>query len=247
LFLLQQDRVIIRRQDHRAGKRGRDELASTYADFRRKSARADVSANDVAHFFSSRFAQQVAYLCYRAGLTPNAVTLLFLLVGIGAAISLYLGLPIACYVLWRLHIILDMADGSLARATQRFSKSAMGFDRSNHIIINTTILMASLNHGGNIYVTNAMIVAFYLSYFFSRNYYTGKQQSQHFSFVATLARSFLSIEGYILAQCLILFFGALEYLIWADLAYTVFFTLLFVFKMLRFVSQPQEDRSLTVP
>lgn len=218
-------------------------MTTSYADFRERSTRADVSANDAAHFFSSNFAQPVAYVCYKLGMTPNAVTFLFLIVGFSSALSLYLGWPLLCYVLWRLHIILDMADGSLARATKRFSTAAMGFDRSNHVIINTTILMASLNHGGNIYLTNAMIVAFYLSYFFSRNYYTGKQHTQNFSFVGILARSFLSIEGYILAQCLILVFGALKYVIWADLAYTAFFTLLFIFKLLRFVSQPQEDRS----
>jgi phosphatidylglycerophosphate synthase len=218
----------------------------TYAEFRQKSVRQDVSANDAAHFFSSRFAQRVAYLSYRAALTPNAVTLMFLLAGIGSAVSLHFGLPILCYVLWRLHIILDMADGSLARATQRFSKSGTGFDRSNHIVINTTILMASLNHGGNFYVTNAMVVAFYLSYFFSRNYYSGKQQTQQFSLPQVVVRNLMGLDGYILTQCVLLVFGAVDYVIWVDVAYTGFFTLLFSIKLLRFVSQSQEDnRSAT--
>lgn len=206
-----------------------------------------MSANDAAHFFSTRFAQQTAYLCYRAGLTPNAVTFLFLLVGLGSAVSLHLGLPILCYVLWRLHIILDMADGSLARATQRFSKAAMGFDRSNHIIINTTVLMASLNHGGNFLVTNALIVAFYLTYFFSRNYYSGKQQTQRFPLFAVIAKNAIGLEGYILVQCLLVGFGAFEFVVWADLAYAVFFALLFSIKLLRFVSQPQEDDRSAMP
>jgi phosphatidylglycerophosphate synthase len=207
-----------------------------------KSARQDISANDAAHFFSTRFAQQVAYLCYLVGLSPNAVTFLFLLVGFGSAVSLHLGVPIVCYILWRLHIILDMADGSLARATQRFSKSAMGFDRSNHIIINTTMLMASLNHGGNFYVTNAMIVAFYLTYFFTRNYHSDRQSTQHFSFFAVVVKNLLGLEGYILLQCLLVGFGELGFVVWADLLYTAFFALLFSIKLLRFVSQPQEDK-----
>ncbi|HUG45799.1 MAG TPA: CDP-alcohol phosphatidyltransferase family protein, partial [Sphingomicrobium sp.] len=184
-------------------------MTTTYANFCQKSAREDVSANDTAHFFSRHFAQPVAYVCYKAGLTPNAVTFLFLIVGIGSAVSLHLGLPILCYVLWRLHIILDMADGSLARAKERFSKSAMGFDRSNHIIINTTILMASLNHGGNLYVTNALLIAFYLYYFFSRNYHTGKQHTQQFSLVSVLVKNLAGLEGYILAQCLLIALAAL--------------------------------------
>ncbi len=218
-------------------------MTASFAEFRKRSARDDINANDAAHFFSTRFAQQAAYICFVAGLSPNAVTLLFLVAGFGSALSLYLGIPILCYLLWRVHIILDMADGSLARATQRFSKSATGFDRSNHIIINTTILMASLNHGGNFYVTNAMVVAFYLTYFFSRNYHSGKQPTQHFSFAAVVVKNLLGLEGYIIVQCLLVSFGELGYVVWADLAYTLFFALLFSIKLLRFVSQPQQDRS----
>ena len=75
-------------------------------------------------------------------------------------------MPILAYAMWRLHIIIDMADGNLARAKQIFSDYAVGFDRSNHIIINTTILLTPLYLSGNLLLANCLIIAFYLYYFF---------------------------------------------------------------------------------
>ena len=69
--------------------------------------------------------------------------LAFLSCGWCSAILLALGNPLLSYLMWRIHIIVDMADGTIARATKTFSKSADGFDRSNHIVINTSWLIFS--------------------------------------------------------------------------------------------------------
>ena len=68
---------------------------------------------------------------------------------------LYLHMPILAYVFWRLHIILDMADGAPARATGNFSPLATGFDRCNHIVVNTTVISAVAFQYGSVVSANA--------------------------------------------------------------------------------------------
>ena len=93
--------------------------------------------------FLSHFSERVAFMFWRVGASPNFVTWVFLFVGCSCAAFVWTGHPVLAFLMWRFHIILDMADGTLARATQQFSRAADGFDRSNHIIINTAVLIAS--------------------------------------------------------------------------------------------------------
>ena len=137
-----------------------------FSSFKAASIRKDAPANDKAHFFSRYFSVQTAYLCYRLGMSPNHVTALFLIVGIAAGAAFYFNMALLGYALWRLHLILDMADGNLARAREQFSPNAVGYDRSNHIVINTTVLLAPLCSSGSILLANALVAAFFLHYFF---------------------------------------------------------------------------------
>jgi phosphatidylglycerophosphate synthase len=175
----------------------------SYSAFAARSERKDKSANDRTHFFSRHLSLPLAYSSYLVGLTPNGVTFVFLLCGIGSAISIYASWPIMAYLLWRLHLALDMADGTLARATQTFSPFAVGYDRTNHIIINTSILLAGVATVIDPVLANVLIVTFYLYYFFSRSFHSEKQSTLSLGWGQILTRNIFGLEGYVLAACVL--------------------------------------------
>lgn len=205
-----------------------------YKEFKNSSKREDDLANDNAHFFGKYFATQFAFAAYKCGLSPNLITFLFLLCGLFSAFLLYNEQPIYAYLAWRLHIILDMADGIVARATKVFSKSAQGFDRSNHIVINTAMIFSALHMLENIFVIAFLIIAFYLNYFFSRNFYTEKQQTQKFSISTNIIKNIIGFEGFILIICFLIFFELEQFALCTALIYSCNFLLLFLFKLYRF-------------
>ncbi len=205
-----------------------------YSEFKNISKRKDDIANDNAHFFGKYFATQFAFAGYKCGLSPNATTFLFLLCGLFSALLLYTEQPIYAYLAWRLHIILDMADGIIARATKVFSKSAQGFDRSNHIIINTAIIFSALHMLENVFVIAFLIIAFYLNYFFSRNFYTEKQQTQRFSVSINIIKNIIGFEGFISIICFLIFFQLDQFIQYTALIYSCNFLLLFLLKLYRF-------------
>ena len=94
-----------------------------------------------------------------------------------------------------------MADGNLARATSTFSESATGFDRSNHIIINTSFLLISSRDLDNILLVSFLLISFYLYYFFDRNYYKTSKSSHNFSISKNFFKNLISLEGYIFFVC----------------------------------------------
>ena len=203
----------------------------TYSEFVKNAARPDASNNDKTHFFSSIFSLPLAFVCYRARLSPNGVTLLFLVVGVFASVSLYFEQAIVGYILWRLHIILDMADGSVARATKIFSSHAEGFDKSNHIIINTSVLVAVSHHSGSFFMTNLLIISFLLQYNFSRNFDKHSAGTFNLPGWASVLRHMLGIEGLILIYCSAIYMnleGVTNYL---GYFYVVTFSFLFAIKL----------------
>jgi len=205
-----------------------------FSFFKAASVRKDASANDKSHFLSRYFAVPTAYFCYRLGLSANQVTGLFLIVGLAAGAAIYLHMALLGYALWRLHVVLDMADGNLARATKRFSANAVGFDRSNHIAINTTMLLAPLLSSGSILLANALTVAFFLHYFFFRNFDAGaKSSAQDLSLTKSVIRHALGIEGYIAVCALLILSGVPHLLVPAAWIYTMCFLLLFLAKLSR--------------
>jgi len=206
-----------------------------FQEFLTKSQRSDVAENDVAHFFSRNFAASFAYLFYKLNATPNQVTFFFLLVGICTSLAFNQSMPIFAYICWRLHIIMDMADGSLARATQTFSKSAVGFDRSNHIIINTFLLIVTNQHVENHLIVGILIISFYLYYFFSRNYISGKQSTRKFTIVEVLIKNALGLEGYVLTAGIIVFVEIPELQRYVALFYSLSFLSLYFLKLRIFI------------
>ena len=113
---------------------------------------------------------------------------------------------------------------------QTFSKSADGFDRSNHIVINTSWLIFSAYPFVSMYELSSFLISFYLYYFFSRNYFLGKAESVQMSRTKNIIKDILSFEGYIL------FSVAASYFVVEDFQVALvamFFLLIFFVKLRR--------------
>lgn len=208
-----------------------------YIKFIEKASRKDASANNLAHYFSSHFSERVAFMFFKVGASPNFVTWVFLFVGCSCAAFIWTGHPVLAFLMWRFHIILDMADGTLARATQQFSRAADGFDRSNHIIINTAVLIASTQAFENDIITLCLLVSFYLMYFFSRNYYTSKMETRNFSLIKNFIKDAVGMEGYLFFTLVLQSFSFTSAQIFISSLYACFFFILFVIKLKFFLRQ----------
>lgn len=168
---------------------------------------------------------------FKMGASPNFVTWVFLLVGCSCPAFVWTGHPVLAFLMWRFHIIIDMADGTLARATQNFSRAADGFDRSNHIIINTSVLIATTHLVDNDFVLSVILISFYLTYFFSRNYYLGKRQTYSFNLVKNIAKDLVGLEGYLFFTCALQYIGASSGQLFLSCLYSCFFITLYFLKL----------------
>jgi phosphatidylglycerophosphate synthase len=82
----------------------------------------------------------------RAGWSPNAVTVAFMVSGVAAGVLTAVpGLPAAIGValLIQLYLLFDCSDGELARYTRRFSATGIYLDRMGHYI-SEAVLLAGL-------------------------------------------------------------------------------------------------------
>jgi len=110
-----------------------------YREYKNLCLRKDSQRNDRLHFFSSIISVKVSYFLYRVGFTADFTTFLFGIFGIASSIMYFYNFPIFAYLLWRFHIILDMADGNIARATKKFNPYAKISDKLTHIIVNLMV------------------------------------------------------------------------------------------------------------
>lgn len=107
----------------------------SYNQFKIANKRDDQEQNNITHFFSRHFVNYIAFPLYKIGLTPNQATLFFILIGIVGGVLSFFNYLLFAYALWRIHIIIDMADGSIARATKLFSSYGDTLDKAGHHII----------------------------------------------------------------------------------------------------------------
>ncbi len=110
----------------------------TFSEVRQRSRRANYSANSQLHFFSSRVSIYFTYIFVNLGLSANAVTGIFFLVGLIGPLCLFFLDPIYApifYITWRLHIIFDICDGEVARFFQKFSLNGVYWDYMIHALL----------------------------------------------------------------------------------------------------------------
>jgi phosphatidylglycerophosphate synthase len=100
-----------------------------------KTKRKDDEANQKLHFFASKFSKYFSYLFIKLGFTADQVTIVFFLIGLsGAAFFNYpnFKMQLIGYLLYRLHIIIDMSDGDVARFNQSYSVRGSYWDAMIH-------------------------------------------------------------------------------------------------------------------
>lgn len=109
-------------------------MSKSFKEVKNKFLRIDNEVNNSIHWFSHKISPYISFVFIRLGFSANTITALFLIIGVtGATLVNY---SILSYLLWRLHIILDMSDGDVARYNKSFSAYGKYWDRMNHSIIN---------------------------------------------------------------------------------------------------------------
>lgn len=109
-----------------------------------KSRRANAAENKNLHPFASRISIYFSWIFVNLGLSPNQVTGLFFLAGLAGALILLFNswtLIILSYILFRLHIIIDVSDGEVARFTKQFSINGSYWDSMIHAFVYPTFFL----------------------------------------------------------------------------------------------------------
>jgi phosphatidylglycerophosphate synthase len=187
-------------------------MKHNYAKFKALNIRSDQQRNDVTHFFSRHCVNPVAYIFYLLGFTPNQVTAVFILTGIIGAGFAFNGSFLIAYFLWRLHIIIDMADGSVARVTGMMSEYGDVLDKVGHHVI------YPLYWVGILYATNAIFEEPFLAIIFyavASSQWTAKHlvkdkslRPQAKSISKRIVANAMGVEGFIFGSLIYVAFDA---------------------------------------
>lgn len=89
-------------------------------------------------YFSHRFSHIFTYFFINLSITPNQVTGIFFLAGLLSCllfISPEIIYIIFAFIFWRLHIILDLCDGEVARYTKQYSFNGAYWDYMIHTVL----------------------------------------------------------------------------------------------------------------
>jgi len=180
-----------------------------FLEFKASAMRADNKINNRIHFFSHYFSVYFAYLLYRLTFTPYQASFLFFLTGIASSYFLSIEYILVSYLLWRLHIILDMADGDIARATERFSELGHRIDMLAHSIINPMIIFFLIELVSN--NTTLAIISSFLSVIINNLKYFDKRKYEfdvqfRGNLYVILLRECVSIEGFYIVAFLSFYF-----------------------------------------
>jgi len=174
----------------------------TYKEFKQGNIRKDQAANEITHFFSKNFVNVFGYIFYKLRLTPNQVTAVFMITGIFGGLISFDGYVFLAYFFWRLHIIIDMADGAVARVTGLFSSYGDTLDKVGHHLIYPLYWL------GFLYSMNAVYDEPFLSLIFfaiSSTQWTSKHllkdkasRPQATSLIKRLVANTMGVEGFLL-------------------------------------------------
>lgn len=95
--------------------------------FNTKYANQGAIKNNILHFFLYYVSSPIVYISFILGLTPNFLTFASILVTLSAIFFLYLDYNLIFQILFFFSLMLDYADGPLARKTRNVSKG-LNFD-----------------------------------------------------------------------------------------------------------------------
>ena len=111
----------------------------TLNETREKCKRKDNKLNNKLHWLSSKFSIYFSFFFLKLRLSADQVTIIFFLIGlIGALLFTFnsIILSVIAYIMFRLHIIIDMSDGDVARFNQSYSIRGAYWDAVIHSIVN---------------------------------------------------------------------------------------------------------------
>jgi len=208
-----------------------------YLEFKKKSSSVDDCFNDNIHYFSSRYKNFFAYIFYKIKFSANLTTFSFFFFGLISVIFCYNQSYILSWILWRLHLIVDMADGVVARATNTFSKYAKLADKSIHFILYNLIFLILNKNQINFSVFLIMILFFIHSNFkeifhVKQNLYENSaifsNLNKKKSIIKNFIRDLIGIEGYIFFS----FFCPSDIQVMLNFIYSINFIIFIVLKKL---------------
>lgn len=119
--------------------------AVTLKYVKEKCKRKNSELNNKLHWFSSKFSIYFSYIFIKLGFTADLVTFVFFvlgLIGVFLISSNSILISIMGYVFFRLHIIVDMSDGDVARFNKSFSIRGSYWDSVIHSVLNPLYYLA---------------------------------------------------------------------------------------------------------
>jgi phosphatidylglycerophosphate synthase len=117
----------------------------------------------VNHYYAHRVDPVLTWAADRVGFSPNGATLLSLLAGLGAALTIGCGQYVAAAVLLQLHHLTDGVDGNLARYHKRCTEFGRRFDiLSDQLVRLALVLSLALVADVPSWVAGAMIATVYI-------------------------------------------------------------------------------------
>lgn len=162
------------------------------------------------------FINRIARFLLGLGLIPNHITILGLIVGLGAAMLVYMGHPLLSVILLWLSGLLDVVDGAMARlggmASSWGSLLDLLFDRIVESALVLSIGLRAVNMLPQLLLM--IVILFSMTIFLSVGALCDKKSIKSFYYQAGLAER---TEGFIMFTLIIMF-----------PRYATFFTLVFI-------------------
>jgi phosphatidylglycerophosphate synthase len=234
----------------------------SHAEIVRRSRRHNYEENIWVHPFSGRIASRFTWVFINLGLQANHVTALSFVAGTISAVFLLfdsLLFAVVAFVFFRLHVILDVSDGEVARYREQVSRFGVFWDQLMHAFV-LPLLIGCIAIGRLITGASIGILAFGIAGMVGKStdlsvknsyyrvlYLSGQKiedkepfttlpnQSNRFKTCLGILFHFISIDG-------LLWFYALSYLIefswlgfttrdWVFATYSILFNLIAVIRM----------------
>jgi phosphatidylglycerophosphate synthase len=135
------------------------------AEIVKRSRRHNYEENVWLHPFSSHFSHLFTWAFINLGLSANHVTALAFVAGVASALLLLgdqIAYAIGSFVFFRLHVLLDMSDGEVARYRGQVSRFGVYWDQLMHAftfpLILACLVMGRLISGGGLILLGFALV-----------------------------------------------------------------------------------------
>ncbi len=117
-------------------------MGASLSEVKRLCRRENYDDNRRTMFFSSRVSIYITYLLAKTRISADTVTYAFAAMGIAASSVAFLPIywaPLLCFLVYRIHVILDVIDGELARFRGTCTPFGAYLDYVTHYVVYSTI------------------------------------------------------------------------------------------------------------